>query len=74
MLICESERDLCSITHLFENLLCVPGQRIYKAVFKNKPPERNELFMPGRMVSYCCIDVLINVMNLKTTGILLTKD
>lgn len=27
------------------------GQKIYKAVFKAKPPEKNELFQPGRMVS-----------------------
>lgn len=32
------------------------GQRIYKAVFKVKPPERNELFQPGRMVT---INVLL---------------
>ncbi|XP_031554972.1 protein Red-like [Actinia tenebrosa] len=25
------------------------GQKIYKAVFKVKPPEKNELFQPGRM-------------------------
>ena len=26
------------------------GQKIYKALFRNRPAERNELFQPGRMV------------------------
>ena len=31
--------------------LFVKGQRIYRAVFKSRPPDRNELFQPGRTVS-----------------------
>ena len=27
------------------------GQKVYRAVFKNKPADKNELFQPGRMVS-----------------------
>ena len=39
------------------NIFFIIGQKIYKTLFRNRPAERNELFQPGRMVSYPFVSI-----------------
>lgn len=41
------ETNICT---MYVYPLSFIGQKIYKALFRNRPAERNELFQPGRMV------------------------